>query len=590
MRLALSWRKDEIMMIANQYGKARLKFAIVPLVAMAFAVTPGFGQALAPGQVFSVGAATESESGNSVCPVYCPDPVTAGGECRPQPPGPQSAADGIVDSAVAEPVAPASRSDAGAGAPGADGAYRAVVAGAGAPASASLDAGGTMNGAGERGNALNGRAASSTFEGTPGPHGAVASQSYAAPEGLNFRRSDTPLIDNIMRAYRYAPQEPVAQPAPVDANGISQAATIAPDTGGPRRARARGSNGYRYGNGNGNGDGDGGLLGGLLGGLSPLSGLEGTETQLRRLQRPLRELQEPLHELSAQVEALSGPLAGLQEPISGLPGPLSSLRDQVQSLNFPIYSLVAPVAELRQPLSNLEMPISELSMPLGDLRQPLSDLRAPLSGLQRPLQGLSGPLNGLVDSTARLNQPLGAVSARLAALNQPIGRLSAPIAQLSGPLGSIRQPLTGIPQPVKDLSDSVLALRGEVEGLHQTVGDLKQAILDIARYVSLAIITGAVIVCAALFIHRKIPSAVQPTRTTVKKKAGEAIDMNPPQGGSPRVGEVMETETVMTTEPIDEQEAKEARRHEPQAAKQSDEGPPAYGPHKPPVKPEPPPE
>ena len=291
----------------------------------------------------------------------------------------------------------------------------------------------------------------------------------------------------------------------------------------------------------------GGLLGSLLGPFNIMGSLNGTQKQLRDLQSPIRQLREPIADLHAPISSLTGPLSDLKDPMVQLRQPIENLREPLTGLRQPMEDLKQPLSDLRSPMQDLKNPISDLKGPINELRGPVSELKAPLYMVERSTKALTPSLNGVSNSLDSMRQPIGKLYA-------PIDKLHKPLSDIAGPLGELGAPMNGLPKPLNELTASTTELTNEVGSLRKQLGSLQNSIESIASNISYAVIFGSLMVCLALFLHRRIPSATAPTRTTVESIDDEQFSPDNESGdSSPHEHHHV---TVMTTEPVPESELK----------------------------------
>lgn len=299
--------------------------------------------------------------------------------------------------------------------------------------------------------------------------------------------------------------------------------------------------------------------GGLFGFLNPLGGT----------QRALQGLEDPIGGLANPIRQLRSPLQKLQQPIRELRRPLEELNEPLERLDSSIQNLRTPVDELQRPLTNLEQPIRDLNQPLRSLQQPINSLSTPLKKLDKRVNQLNAGVNGL-------KSPMNSVSTQVSALRAPLSDLVRPVENIGTPLNRIATPLNRLSTPIEhlspavgQLSTSVTGLREQVANLQDQVKTLRTSMNDIARNISLAVAFGAITISVAIFAHRKIPAATQPTRTVM-----ETVEDSPPRS----TGSVSESssaevpwstsrrpsphkssrKTVITTAPIAPEESLEA--------------------------------
>lgn len=235
-----------------------------------------------------------------------------------------------------------------------------------------------------------------------------------------------------------------------------------------------------------------GIFGTLFGGaINPVSGsLDSTTAGLYRTAGSIRALQAPLNALSTPIHELSVPIDQLAKPIN--------------DLSTPITDLAKPIDELKQPLKNLATPIEGLQTPVNDLSHSASGLNKPLDGLSQRLVNLGKPLNGI-------EQPLNGMQA-------PLKALPGPITGLVDPLRSLQQPLTRLQKPLTDLASPIQGLAVEMHELRMQVSEAENTTLEVGRDITLAIIFGSSVVAYAIWAHRKVPAATEPTVTIMERQ------------------------------------------------------------------------
>lgn len=290
-----------------------------------------------------------------------------------------------------------------------------------------------------------------------------------------------------------------------------------------------------------------GIVGTLLSPVKIWQSLHGTQRNLKDLQTPLRDLRLPIAEL--------------KEPISDLNYQVSTLSVPIGDLKEPLLQLQQPMIDLKQPISDLKHPLSEMKLPLEKLNSSVNKLNAPIDELGKPIEQLRAPLYAVEGGTKSLNPSLNGVSRELSSMRTPIANLSAPLTNLQSPLTKIATPLNQLgdpmaklPKPLSELSESTASLTGEVRGLREQLGSLQKTIEGIASNISMAVVFGSFLVCVALFLHRRIPSAAAPTITTVEEIDEEILEPAAPGTKTKKKAESTHHITVMTTEPMPESE------------------------------------
>jgi hypothetical protein len=212
-----------------------------------------------------------------------------------------------------------------------------------------------------------------------------------------------------------------------------------------------------------------------------VDGLDNTASSLSTTAASMHYLQQPLDRLALPISGLAEPLSGLSQPLTGLAQPITELAQPITNLSQPVTGLQAPLRQLSESASGLGQPIRGLGDEMVGLQRPLIGIQRPLLGIQEPLRALPGPLSGLVE-----------------------------------PLHGLQQPLVGLQRPLNGLAMPIAGLRSEMHQLRAQISLLEVTIMDIGRNVTLAIVFGCSIIAYAIWTHRRVPAAVEPTVTTMQ--------------------------------------------------------------------------
>jgi hypothetical protein len=219
------------------------------------------------------------------------------------------------------------------------------------------------------------------------------------------------------------------------------------------------------------------------------------------------------------TKPIFGPLVdGMDDTACGLNGTtagLHSLWGPLESLGAPLNDLAEPLSGLAQPLTGLANPLTGLAQPINNLAQPLTGLQPPVSQLSHSVSGLDQPLQGLGDDIVRLREPLTGIQQPLVGIQEPLSALPGPLTGLVEPLRGLQEPLVGLRQPLNGLARPIRGLQSEMHSLRGQISRLEMTIMDIGRNVTLAIVFGCSIIAYAIWTHRRVPSAVEPTVTTM---------------------------------------------------------------------------